>query len=117
LGGGVRDHKTRWRHPIPSKPAALRFLSVEPLLERVALDPRGIGWVIVGGESGAGARPMLPAWVRDVRQQCAAARVPLFVSQTGSNRSGWPGVTGKGDDPAEWPRDLRMQEFPPPLHS
>jgi protein gp37 len=97
---------------ITSIPARLRFLSVEPLLERVTLDLRGIGWVICGGESGAGARPMLPAWVRDVRDQCAAARVPLFTKQTGSNRTGWPSVTGNGDDPAEWPEDLRVQEFP-----
>jgi hypothetical protein len=60
---------------ITSIPAVLRFLSVEPLLERVALDLRGIGRVIVGGESGPGARPMQPAWVRDVHQQCAAARL------------------------------------------
>jgi hypothetical protein len=59
-------------------------------------------------------RPMLPAWIRDVRDQCATARVVLFVKQTGSNRTGWPGVTDKDDDPAEWPRDLRVQEFPAP---
>lgn len=65
-------------------PAALRFLSVEPLLEDLgAVDLSGIAWVIVGGESGHGARPMRPEWVRSIRDQCAAARVPFFFKQWG----------------------------------
>ena len=51
----------------------IRFICVEPMLEPVQLDRRGIAWVIVGGESGPRARPMLPAWARDVRDQCRAA--------------------------------------------
>ena len=47
-----------------------------------------------------------------MRNQCVAARVSLFVKQTGSSRADWRDVTGKGDDPAEWPEDLRVQEFP-----
>jgi protein gp37 len=63
-------------------PAALRFLSVEPLLEDIGeIDLTGIGWVIVGAESGRGARPMNEAWVRALRDQCAAAGVPFFYKQ------------------------------------
>jgi protein gp37 len=73
-------------------PAGLRMLSVEPLLEDLGtLDLAGIGWVILGGESGPGARPMHPDWVRSVRDQCQAAGVPLFFKQWGGvrkNRSG-----------------------------
>jgi protein gp37 len=65
-------------------PAATRFLSVEPLLEDLgALDLDGIHWVIVGGESGHGARPMQPEWVRSIRDQCARAAVPFFFKQWG----------------------------------
>jgi protein gp37 len=65
-------------------PAAIRFLSLEPLLEDlVALDLSGIDWVIVGGESGPGARPMHPDWVRRLRDQCLAAEVPFFFKQWG----------------------------------
>lgn len=65
-------------------PAALRFLSIEPLLEALpGLDLRGIGWVIVGGESGPGARPMQAAWVRAIRDACRRERVPFFFKQWG----------------------------------
>ena len=65
-------------------PAAVRFLSVEPLLEDLGtLDLTGIHWVIVGGESGHSARPMNPDWVRKVRDQCIAVRVPFFFKQWG----------------------------------
>src|SRR5262249_37822709 len=64
--------------------AAVRFLSIEPLLEDLgAIDLRGISWVIVGGESGHGARPMQPEWVRSIRDQCADAGVPFFFKQWG----------------------------------
>lgn len=66
--------------------ARIRFLSVEPLLEDVGLlDLRGIHWVIVGGESGHGARPMAKAWVESVQRQCDAAGVAFFFKQWG----GW----------------------------
>jgi len=68
-------------------PARLRFLSVEPLLEDIGdLNLEGIHWVIVGGESGAGARPMQAAWVRNIREQCEAAKVPFFFKQWGGVR-------------------------------
>lgn len=70
-------------------PAAVRFLSIEPLLGEVDLISShfgllpGIHWVIVGGESGANARPMHPDWVRSIRAQCQAAGVPFFFKQWG----------------------------------
>ena len=65
-------------------PAAVRFLSLEPLLGPIPhLNLDGIGWVIVGGESGPGARPMDPSWAADVRDQCLAANVPFFFKQWG----------------------------------
>lgn len=64
--------------------AAVKFLSLEPLLGPLRrLNLRGIGWVIVGGESGPGARPMDPGWVLDIRDQCREARVPFFFKQWG----------------------------------
>jgi protein gp37 len=67
--------------------AAVRFLSVEPLLEDIGELPlAGIDWVIVGGESGPGARPMRPEWVESIRDQCLAANVPFFFKQWGGVR-------------------------------
>ena len=67
-----------------SAPASLRFLSVEPLLEDLGvIDFSGIHWVIVGGESGHGARPMERSWVESLRDQCGAAGVPFFFKQWG----------------------------------
>jgi protein gp37 len=65
-------------------PAYLRFLSVEPLLEDLGeINLNGIHWVIVGGESGPGARPMHEEWVISIRDQCEAAKVPFFFKQWG----------------------------------
>jgi protein gp37 len=65
-------------------PAAIRFLSVEPLLEDIGtIDLRGIAWVIVGGESGPGARPMQREWVLSIQKQCKDADVPFFFKQWG----------------------------------
>lgn len=64
--------------------ASVKFLSVEPLLGPLpALNLNGIDWVIVGGESGPGARPMASGWVTDIRDQCATAEVPFFFKQWG----------------------------------
>lgn len=63
-------------------PAHTRFLSIEPLLEDLGtLDLSGIHWVIVGGESGRGARPMHQDWVTSIQRQCRKARVPFFFKQ------------------------------------
>jgi len=70
---------------LQATPAKVRFLSIEPLLEDLGLlDLRGIHWVIVGGESGPGARPMKAEWVRSIRDQCAQANVPFFFKQWGT---------------------------------
>jgi protein gp37 len=64
--------------------AHVKFLSLEPLLEPLPdLNLDAIDWVIVGGESGPGSRPMKPEWVRDIRDQCRRARVSFFFKQWG----------------------------------
>ena len=128
-------------------PAALRFVSYEPALGPVDLRlPKGahaadlraagaslIDWLIVGGESGPGARPFDVAWARSAVTQCAAAGVPCFVKQFGASPEAvpmdgpyqkttaggdpWPARPlrlrdRKGKDPSEWPEDLRVREFP-----
>jgi protein gp37 len=76
----------RIRH-LQEAPAAVRFLSIEPLLEDLGeINLEGIHWVIVGGESGAGARPMEKAWVASLREQCERASVPFFFKQWGGVR-------------------------------
>ena len=79
------------RHGLPriddlrGLPVATRFLSVEPLLENLgAVDLTGIHWVIVGGESGHGARRMREAWVKNVHEQCIEQHVPFFFKQWGA---------------------------------
>jgi protein gp37 len=59
-------------------PAAVRFVSAEPLVGPLTLDLDGIGWLIVGGESGKDARPLEPAWARTLRDHCEAAGVPFL---------------------------------------
>ena len=67
--------------------AYLKFLSIEPLLGPLGkLNLEGIDWVIVGGESGPGARPMDSTWVLDIRNQCRKAGVPFFFKQWGGTR-------------------------------
>lgn len=86
LGVSVEDRK----HGLPrieqlrQTPAAVRFLSVEPLLEDIGcVDLRGIDWVIVGGESGPGARPMARDWVLSIQAQCESANAKFFFKQWG----------------------------------
>lgn len=68
-------------------PASVRFLSIEPLLEDLGeIDLSGIDWIIVGGESGPGARPMKKEWVISIRDQCRASGVPFFFKQWGGVR-------------------------------
>jgi hypothetical protein len=55
---------------------------------------------------------MHPDWVRGLRDQVHAAGAKLFVKQIGINHALWPSVTGKGEDPAQWPTDLQVQDFP-----
>ncbi len=85
MGVSVENERYKYRIDLLRQvPAAVRFLSLEPLLGPLPeLDLRGIHWVIVGGESGPGARPMRPEWVTDIRDQCLAAGVPFFFKQWG----------------------------------
>lgn len=167
LGVSVEDQQ-RADERIPlllQTPAAVRFISAEPLLGPVTfrwakwddwtdgygrprpqvneLDGlRRLDWVIVGGESGPGARACDVAWVRSLVQQCQAASVPVFVKQLGSRLTG-VGLEGppysspprregylvhwtcrdentfglcdrKGGEPSEWPEELRVRQFPTP---
>lgn len=133
LGTSVEDQR-RADERIPAlldTPAAVRFLSCEPLLGPVDLtragwlapdefERQGIGWVICGGESGPGARPMELGWARSLVEQCRDAAVPVFVKQLGAVWARDFYVGGepvaredrKGGDPQWWPPELRVREFP-----
>jgi protein gp37 len=114
-------------------PAAIRGLSVEPLLKAIDLTqyldpldwgretggpqgwmpyPRPFDWVICGGESGPHARPMDLDWMRDLRDQCAAGGVKFFGKQLGSAWAKENGADRMGGDWSYWPEDLRIREFP-----
>ncbi len=85
-------------------PTPVRFLSIEPLLEGLgSVDLRGISWVIVGGESGPGARPMKRRWVREIRDQCGDAKVAFFFKQWGGVRKSETGRTLDGRTYDEFP--------------
>ena len=167
LGVSVED-QARAAERIPELaeiPAAVRWLSVEPLIGPVNLtdwlepvrtakgDPDhpavvipGIDWCVVGGESGPNARPCDLAWIRSIVAQCRDAGVPVYVKQLGSEPFDSNGASGfppaheihsgpptyadvaalaitlelmtvnlqhpKGGNPAEWPKDLRVREYP-----
>lgn len=90
--------------------AAVRFLSVEPLLENIGtLDLKGIDWVIVGGESGAGARPIRKEWVLSIRDQCRQAAVPFFFKQWGGVHKAAAGRKLDGRTYDEFPARIRHQ--------
>jgi protein gp37 len=85
---GVSVENQRWTTRIDDLrkvPAAVRFLSCEPLLGPLSLDLRSIDWVIAGGESGPRARPMEPDWARAVWDQCLSRNVPFFFKQWGAH--------------------------------
>ena len=144
LGVSVEDQ--RWADiRIPAlldTPAAVRWISAEPLLGPVKLDliryyetgcggcsglvsPKhepscgvepgahwGLDWVVVGGESGPGARPMHPDWARSLRDQCVKAGVPYFFKQAGSILAKqWGCIDKKGGDATEWPQPF-PREYP-----
>lgn len=96
-------------------PVKVRFVSIEPMLEQVDLQyPTfngadslhslpGLNWVIVGGESGPGARPMHPDWARKIRDQCADAKVPFFMKQMSGRLK---------TERKNIPKDLMIREYP-----
>ena len=131
LGTSVENQQAadeRIPHLLDVPGVPVRFLSLEPLLERVDLREDshgwlrgGIDWLIPGGE-GNGRRPCELAWIRDIRDQGKAAGVPVFIKQLGSNPVDRASPRGrewglhlrhpKGEDPSEWPEDLRIREVP-----
>ena len=102
LGVSVEDQK-RADERIPlllDTPAAVRFVSAEPLLGPVSnLRTKNLDWVIVGGESGPGARPMNPEWVRSIRDRCQSSGVPFFFKQWGGRT---PKAGGNVLDGRQW---------------
>ena len=104
-GVSVESSEVTWRiDALRRVPASVRFLSLEPLIGPLPdLDLDGIHWVIVGGESGPGARPMDPTWVREIQAACRKQSVPFFFKQ-------WGGIhksrTGRALDGRTW------DEFP-----
>jgi protein gp37 len=96
---------------------ALAFLSIEPLLEDLGqLDLRGIHWVILGGESGPGSRPMSPEWVRNLRDQCKNADVPFFFKQWGGVRRKKAGRRLDGQIYDQFPKVTQSPQFKPHQH-
>ena len=97
-------------------PAAVRFVSVEPLLSKVDLGSwlqETLSWVIIGGESGPQARKMGISWARSLKDQCRDAGVPTFVKQLGSHWAKRSGAKdSKGGDASEWPPELNVRQFP-----
>jgi len=106
-------------------PSQVRFLSCEPLLEELDigfggvmpgrwqwLDSDSLNWVIIGGESGPGARMMYPHWALDIIEQCQMAGVKVFMKQFGSGWAKSNGEKGKGKDMETWPEWARVQEVP-----
>jgi protein gp37 len=93
--------------------AAVRFLSVEPLLEGLGrLNLKGVDWVIVGGESGNGARPLKKEWVTSIRDQCNDAGVPFFFKQWGGVRKKHAGRALDGKTYDQFPARLNNPVSP-----
>jgi protein gp37 len=107
-----RKHGLPRIEELRSCPAAIRFLSIEPLLEDLGeIDLRGIHWVIVGGESGSGARAMQREWAVRVLEQCRAADVPFFFKQWGGVHKKSAGRLLDGKTYDEFP-EIRRVDFP-----
>lgn len=99
-------------------PAKVRWLSVEPMLGPVRLpagikDGKDLHWVIIGGESGHGARRMNPRWVVELIDDCRSRGIACFVKQKGAALAReWGCADPKGGDPSEWPDWMKVQQFP-----
>lgn len=112
LGVSIESPKllVRLKH-LQQTNASVRFVSFEPLLERMgAMSLDGIDWAIVGGESGHRARPMDPKWVREIRDQCKAQGVAFFFKQWGGRT---PKAHGNVIDGRQWldfPRPIRREQ-------
>lgn len=109
MGVSIENQRYAFRSKLLREvPAAVRFLSVEPLVGRIeSLPLDGIHWVIVGGESGARARPVKPEWVDEVYEQCRKNSVPFFFKQWGGVQKHRNGRTLLGRTFDEMPRILQ----------
>jgi protein gp37 len=109
-GVSVEDSGHVWRITrLQEVPAAVRFLSVEPLLGPIkALPLRGVDWVIVGGESGPHHRAMQPSWALDIRDQCVSTGVPFFFKQWGGPTPSAGGRKLAGRTWDAMPRHLKL---------
>jgi protein gp37 len=105
MGVSVEEPKVLSRiDDLREVPAAVRFLSCEPLIAALPnMNLEGIDWVIAGGESGANHRPMDPSWVEDIRDQCAVADVPFFFKQWGGRTPKQGGRQLHGETWSEMP--------------
>lgn len=108
MGVSVENEKYQYRiDDLRQTKAAIKFLSLEPLLGPLPnLDLSGIDWVIVGGESGPGARPMNQEWVTSIRDQCSDANVPFFFKQWGGVQKKRAGRSLEGRTWDEMPETL-----------
>jgi len=111
-GTTVEENRVSWRaDALRDTPAAVRFLSLQPLLGPVPdLDLSGLDWVYVGGESGHRCRPMAASWVRDVRDRCVAAGIPFLFKQWGGRTRNAGGRVLDGrtwDELPPLPADMR----------
>lgn len=123
LGTSIEsDEYTRRADALRQAPAAVRFISAEPLLGPLSsLDLTGIDWLILGGESGPGARLLEPQWIRDLIDDARTAGAAPFVKQLGSAWARNTAACGKtvaamgdtkGGKPEYWPANLRIREYP-----
>jgi len=108
MGVSVENAEYKFRiADLRATSARIRFLSLEPLLGALGpLELQSIDWVIVGGESGPGARPMQPEWVLDIHRQCVSAEVPFFFKQWGGVNKKRSGRELNGQTYDELPRRL-----------
>lgn len=109
-GVSVESQAWAWRSEILRKvPAKIRFISCEPLIGSLNLSLDDLHWIIVGGESGPGARPMQIDWVRDIKDQCADAGVPFFFKQWGGVRKKQLGRELDGRTWDEFPNAVELE--------
>ncbi len=109
IGTSVENQEVEFRvRQLVDVPAAVRFLSCEPLLGPLQIDLSGIHWVIVGGESGPTHRPLDLDWARAIRDQCRTREVPFFFKQVGGRT---PKAGGRVLDEETW------DQYPSPAAS
>lgn len=124
--GTTTESQRRFDERVPiltATPAALRFLSMEPLIGpievKALINPattksaHQIDWAIVGGESGPGSRQLKIDWVKDIVKKCKASGVDVFVKQMGTNNDLGKRLTDrKGTVPTDWPTQVRIRQVP-----